>query len=242
MSSFIKIQRAVTQNIQRTSIEQQFNDKLYLTSLFFSQLAYFKFSYVEKKLQELGSSEYSFYNKFGTQGLFAKFDDVAVVSFRGTETNRKDDLKTIFSFWRTPYKDIKIHSGFYKSLNGVIETINADLDSLGPSVRTIYTGHSMGGALATLLAYLRAPTELCTFGEPKISGEPQFLSYMQKVNYHRLVTQHDWIRFLPVGIPKMMPYQHAGTEKLLPSKWNWKNWVEPHQLSTYNQAIIEEGL
>lgn len=242
MSSFIKIQRAVTKNIQETGIEQQFDDNFFLTSLFFSQLAYFKPNYVEKKLQELSASEYSFYNKFGTQGLFARFGDVAVVSFRGTETNKKDDLKAIFSFWRTPFKDIKIHSGFYKSLNGVIETINADLDPLEQSVRAVYTGHSMGGALATLLAYLRPPTDLCTFGEPKISGEPLFLSHMDQVNYHRLVTQHDWIRFLPFSIPKVMPYQHAGNERRLPSEWNWKNWVEPHQLSTYNQAIIDEGL
>lgn len=242
MSSFIKIQRAVTQNIQRTGIEQQFDDNLFLTSLFFSQLAYFKFAYVEKKLVETGATKYSLYNHLGTQGLFARFGNIAVVSFRGTETNKTDDLKTIFSFWRKPFKGIKIHSGFYKSLNGIVDTIYNDLDSLDSSVRTIYTGHSMGGALATLLAYLKPPNDLCTFGEPRISGEEAFISHMQQINYNRLVTKHDWIRFLPFGIPKVMPYQHAGIERLLPSEWNWKNWVEPHQLSTYNQAIIDTGL
>lgn len=243
MSSFIKVQHAVTENIQRTGIEKQFDNNFYLTSLFFSQLAYLKLARVEKTLVDSGADEYSIYDRAGTQGLFAKFGRTAVISFRGTETNKTDDLKTIFAFWRRKYNNIKIHAGFYNSLSGVIDLVNEDLERVSNECdRVVYTGHSMGGALCTLLAYHRAPTDLCTFGEPRISGGKQFIESMVGINYHRVVTKHDWIRYLPFAIPKILPYEHAGIERLLPSSWNWKNWVEPHALSTYSQLIISEDL
>lgn len=238
MSDFLKIQKAVSAQIQEVGIDEQFNTHFYLTSLFFSQLAYFKLPFVEKRLQEIGATEYVIYNHLGTQGFLAKFNDTAVVAFRGTETNKWEDLKTIFQFWKRKYNGIRIHGGFINSLVGIVDAIKTDIDNTGCN-RKIYTGHSMGGALATLLAYHHSPTELCTFGEPRVSGGKVFRSQLQGFKYERIVTKHDWIRFLPFGIPKILEYEHVGTEVLLPSKWDWTDWVRPHNLKTYNSLLLD---
>lgn len=241
MSDFLKIQQAVTHQIKEKGIDEQFNDSFRLTSLFFSQLSYFKLRFVEQRLQEIGADEYVIYNHLGTQGFLAKFNDTCVVSFRGTEPNRLEDLKTIFQFWKRKYNGISIHGGFINSLVGIVDSIKTDIDRID-CTRRIYTGHSMGGALATLLAYHHGPTELCTFGEPRVSGGDLFRERLQGFRYERIVTKHDWIRFLPFGIPKLLEYEHVGEEVLLPSKWDWLNWVKPHDLQTYNTLLLDYEL
>jgi len=237
MSTFRFIQQSVSHSIKDRGIEEQFQHSFHLTSLFFSQLAYFSHSYTAKKLAEISADEYNLYNSEGTQGLFARFGDTAVVSFRGTEPNKWSDIKTILRFWKKDVDGIRVHSGFISSLNNVVESARNDIEKAN-CTNNIYTGHSMGGGLATLLAYQHNPTSLCTFGEPKVSGGDLFRERMSGFRYDRIVAKHDWIRFLPFGIPRLMEYHHCGEEMLLPSKWNWKSWTEPHYLSTYNNLLL----
>ena len=97
----------------------------------------------------------------------------------------------------------------------------------------------MGGALATLLGLAHKPDEICTFGAPRVAGKEIFTEF-NDIEFHRIVTEGDWISFLPPNIPFILPYRHVGKEFLLPSRWNWKDITRPHLLATYLNALLEE--
>lgn len=95
--------------------------------------------------------------KTDTQGFMAIRDGALLISFRGSQETK--DWINDFNAWHTvvPYgnyeSDIRVHRGFlgcYKSVRG---EILKHVGSLRDKITQIFvTGHSLGGALATLCA------------------------------------------------------------------------------------------
>lgn len=239
MSSFTRIQTAVTNNVNASSLSSQLAENKLITALYLAQLSYFKFDKICDKLTEFGAINLSLYNKKGTQGYCAEFDDLVVVAFRGTELSQKDDLRKAMTFWKIPFENVMVHKGFVTSLRRLLPNILSDLECIDTNKRILYTGHSLGGAIATLLSIARKPDELCTFGAPKVAGN-DLLEHFANVEYNRIVTTKDWIRHLPPNIPNILPYSHGGTEHILPSDWNWKSVARPHLLVTYLNALLDQ--
>jgi hypothetical protein len=112
-----------------------------------------------------------------------KETDTLVISFRGTEfsswanwKNNANDKPTEVNLCEG--KKIKVHQGFYNSLNSLSDTIISDIESKENLKNTdlVFTGHSLGGAMATL-AYIFADCKLkkevksislITFGSPRV--------------------------------------------------------------------------
>lgn len=123
-----------------------------------------------------------------TQLLIAANDDVIVICFRGTELMDgavkalKDSLSDInlgivpINHW---YSGAAIHGGFHLALNRAWPSIVTQLKALRDNGQPVaLTGHSLGGALATLCAYrmrkdaglkLKA-TMVYTFGSPRVGN------------------------------------------------------------------------
>ena len=90
--------------------------------------------------------------------------------FRGTETGNLDDLLANLLVdpveWRP---GIVVHRGYGRTFDELRDPLKEWL--LTPSGRTIATGHSLGGALATLCATDFPAAELVTFGAPRVGTD-----------------------------------------------------------------------
>ena len=238
--SFTKIHDVVTSNVVQSTLKQQLHDNKHVTALYLSQISYLQFDTIRKKMKEFGALNLSMYEHSGTQGFFAEFEDLAIVSFRGTQLEQSQDLKDCFTFWKRMYHDIKAHQGFANGIEKLVPNVVADLARVPEHKHVIYTGHSLGGALATLLAVAHKPDELVTFGAPRVAG-PELADVLADVEYHRIVTNWDLVRWLPPNLP-FLPYAHTGKKRVLPVPWAWnpKKFIHPHLLVTYLNALLEE--
>ena len=105
----------------------------------------------------------------------------------------------------------KVHKGFLQAYRPVKSLVRKDVKALG-GVPLFITGHSLGGALATLatcdLAGLTAVrVKACyTFGGPRV-GNTAFRRIMEQVPpVYRVVRQGD----LVAEVPSMARFTHAG--------------------------------
>lgn len=110
-----------------------------------------------------------------------------------------------------------VHSGFYSEMLKVWPEVDYAVRSrLKPHSKIFITGHSMGGAVAMLLAEMLSYnghriTDLITFGQPK-TGSRKFCDHINSLadfRYHRVVNNVDLVPMLPPG---WMGYVHCGTE------------------------------
>lgn len=126
----------------------------------------------------------------GTTGFNQVFvtalaDDTLVVAFRGT--NSWDEFKEDISITMSTYKgctgnadaDCEVHTGFLDAYHSLAADLSHELAARVPtaelraSTRILVTGHSLGGAIATIAAYELALTGyrvvgVYTFGSPRV--------------------------------------------------------------------------
>ncbi|XP_023530237.1 uncharacterized protein LOC111792861 isoform X1 [Cucurbita pepo subsp. pepo] len=159
-----------------------------------------------------------------------------VVAFRGTEQSRWKDLRTdlmLAPAGLNPERisgdfneEIQVHSGFLSAYDSVRMrimslikmAINCSDDCAEPPVKwhVYVTGHSLGGALATLLALELTSSQLArhgainvtmyNFGSPRV-GNRQFAEiYNKKVKDSWRVVNH---RDIVPTVPHLMGYCHV---------------------------------
>jgi hypothetical protein len=131
---------------------------------------------------------------------------LAVVAFRGTDKDDPTDLAHDFNAWPEEWKQQrgKVHSGFAEALAQVEFNVLAALKSV--SCRVLFTGHSLGAATAILLASLRSPDSLYTYGSPRV-GDGAFVATLKGLDNHRYVDCCDIVTCVP---PKIFGYEHLG--------------------------------
>lgn len=138
-----------------------------------------------------------------TQAFIAFNDDYAVIVFRGTEAKSIKDIRT-----DTKARLIKsrlnglVHEGFQTAFESVEDTINERLQSDVLKGKPLYiSGHSLGGALATIATRnLKPPVEIAacyTFGSPRVGNEDWINRIKSPV--YRLVNAADSVTMLPPG-------------------------------------------
>lgn len=152
------------------------------------------------------------YQSGGMQAFVAGAQGVAVVAFRGTETDDPSDLFTDLNFPLTDWapkgaQQGRVHEGFAGSLS---EAFYHSLIAAIPAGthRVLFTGHSLGAALATLAASRYAqPGALYTFGSPRV-GDATFARSLSHVEHARFADCCDMVTRVP---PEEFGYQHTGT-------------------------------
>lgn len=168
-----------------------------------------------------------------TQVVFARHREkpIVVLSFRGTETSQMADVRADLKVWKTelssrgwPAAWGKAHSGFLAAFESVEPLLMKKLEEVeGKGVKIWVTGHSLGGALATMMTarLLRAIDEgrdfelagSYTFGSPRVGDKAFAAQFRASAAKHgvqavRVRNGSDAVTAIP-GI--VMDYEHVGT-------------------------------
>jgi fermentation-respiration switch protein FrsA (DUF1100 family) len=134
----------------------------------------------------------------------------AIIAFRGTQTdNVRDfltDIRVALEDWEHPGR---VHSGFSASLSTILAPVDQWLHDTAPA-HLVLTGHSLGAALATLLAARLAQQgcslELVTFGSPRV-GDEALVASLRPLAVRRYVNCTDAVTQLP---PPLLYYHVEG--------------------------------
>ncbi|MCL2303956.1 MAG: lipase family protein [Planctomycetaceae bacterium] len=155
-------------------------------------------------------------DKEATRGYLAAREDAIVLAFRGTD--EVEDWIINLNFLQVKDNGAMVHQGFALALASIWDRVDETLrDMMRQKSRKIWvTGHSLGGALATLATRRLAnmnlgPVETFTFGQPRVGNavmKTQIASPFYRFAYHS-----DPVPFAPFSIPKTVEYTHAGTLK-----------------------------
>jgi hypothetical protein len=143
-------------------------------------------------------------DRSGSQGFVAENASTVVLAFRGSEpddpTDIFSDAQFSFAHWSAGGR---VHVGFADAF----DVVKNDLPSAATSgKRLLFTGHSLGAALATLASTLLRPAGLYTFGSPRV-GDAGFVRAADTVDHVRYVDCCDAVCRVP---PKTFGYQHCG--------------------------------
>ena len=235
MTTFLTFHKNSEKRFQDNKLSNEFESNPLMTSLYFADMAYFSPTFIHKSLYALGATYLSVYNKDNTQAFFAEFDKFAVVGFRGNEIDKLHEIKTDILCWKTEYEGIDCHKGFVDLIGFVSRRILLDIEELNPKKKLLFTGHSLGGALATLFALKCKPTHLFTFGSPRVTGGEAAREKLHGIEYLRVSIESDLISRMP---PEFFGYEHFGESLILPGVDGLYN---SHKLRTYIQKVSEHA-
>lgn len=147
----------------------------------------------------------------GTQGFacFRASDGEAIVALRGTQPDKLSDLAVDITVSMTPWYEAggNVHAGFAAAARAISPAIKIWIAGLpGQPTSLTITGHSLGAALATLIASELKPRRLVTIGSPRV-GDSNFIASLAGVSeITRIVDCCDIVTELP---PPIGGYTHT---------------------------------
>lgn len=180
-----------------------------------------------------------------------------IIAFRGTQTQIEwwRNLQATQKEYLDPITGKQygwVHEGYLEVMrNQIIETLISTVRQLDPTVPCYVTGHSLGGAIATLSAMeiaLRVPEireqiQLYTYAAPRIGDRTFAQAHSQLIpNSYRIVNLSDSVPLVPpIKINNYFTkasYSHVG------QKWSFAaqfgDVLLNHVVDTYRTAIEAE--
>lgn len=188
-------------------------------SLLFAELSlisYLPEAQTRELAEQLGFTRVIFHERDGSQVYsFINRDDY-VIACRGTEPHEWNDVKADLDAQTALAETVgRVHRGFKQEVDDIWPMLEQELQDNQKD--TWFTGHSLGGAMATicagrcLLAHIpTCPKQIITFGSPRV-GNKRYINYA-KVDYLRWVNNNDIVTRVP---PVWLGYRHTGKEMYL---------------------------
>jgi len=214
-----------------------------------ANLAYQDEQAIEDQAKAWGFGSCRFFDEDETQVFIAARPDAIVVALRGT--SNINNWLTDFNIHLTGGPLGKVHDGFLVALNLVwFDLLQAILDAQHASTSQPslwFTGHSLGGALATLavakMIERALPVDgLYTCGCPRCGDDTFATTFDAKFERaFRFVYNRDLVTRLPPRIP--FGYRHVGTVKHIDANCQitgeLQGWAEFLRTVEVTMAVLE---
>lgn len=214
----------------------------------YSELAYRAPAAVRAALPQ---AETTFIDRDDTQAYVIETAQHRAIAFRGTQVLSGFSLADIRSnLWirRVPWDPGKVHRGYREAVLDIAHELKRPLHAQEKPL--YFTGHSMGGCIATLASTLPpGPRATYTFGAPRV-GNRIFARALK--NLYRIVHADD----LATRYPLPLGYRHGGEvwhlaetgalQQDLPSYWSLRIPLTPkgfakavldHRIESYAEKL-----
>lgn len=170
-----------------------------------SDAVYCEWTECRKKLDEYIDSQYvtRILDYEGSQAYGFKRDaDTAVIAFRGTDPHINDIVANLMVWHDNSVTQGDVHTGFKRELDKIYPALLKWIKSRAINkTTTVYvTGHSLGGAMASLCA-ARLHNEgynviLYTYGSPRV-GDKKWASQFESIEVYRFINCNDIVTVVP---------------------------------------------
>ena len=155
--------------------------------------------------------------------------DTTVIAFRGTN-NLKHWLTNVHAIGKDPKDEWPLtHIGFDRAQDALMpEILNYLREHHGSRSTLMITGHSLGGALATLCAhelrskgYVTGPIALVSFASPRVGFWPfrDHFASLFPTGAWRVTRPDDLVTQLPPSIDHLSPWVHVPREIYFSQKY-----------------------
>ena len=174
-------------------------------SAFFAKLSNYVYNDLAFMRTTYDQYAVKYYSHEGSDVYTLEDDNDFIIACRGTEVKQLSDIQADLSISKTQADHGKLHIGF----NHYVDKVWADIamNVLNAKNKKIWvTGHSLGAAMATIMAYRFATYEGCstpealfTYGSPRV-GDRTFINYFNTLPFahHRWVNDGDIITKIPL--------------------------------------------
>jgi len=130
---------------------------------------------------------------------------------------------------------VNVHTGFLGEIDKLWINILKDINQHVKDIPIWVTGHSLGGAMATLAGMRHSFEEVITFGEPRVGFH---LDKAFKSKHHtRYVNGDDPVTKLPPEL--LFGYDHHGDPVHINDKDGETNMVYDHSIIYYSENLYE---
>ena len=203
-----------------------------------SKLAYQEKHDIEKELgqwtMELQNFQFIYEKQYDVQAFVFSTDKSVIVSFRGTEKNKLEDWMVDLHFSLTDMPWGQVHKGFYEAYCTVNDECIKSIHNFRDRNQNLYiTGHSLGGALAVLLAselYIRHTkgenrsnlNGLYNFAQPTVGNSEFIRNFDEQVPLIRIVNEYDIVPVVPFHTHKHPYLQSDQPAVVLTEKSNYR--------------------
>ena len=194
-------------------IKNQSNESQRVLFARLSSVAYKDLQEARPAAKRLGFTKTVFIDVDGAQVyIFSNKHDVAI-SCRGTEPSDMNDVYADLQIFKADsVTGNKIHQGFKEEVDKIYDEVESLLDRIAFNKEIWVCGHSLGGAMATILAQRleykagHDVNTLFTYGSPRVGG-PIFSQWCDaNLNHQRFVNNNDVVPC----VPTILRWRHTG--------------------------------